>query len=169
MRKLLRILGYAIALIVLAIGGFLAYVALTGIPKYPPGKIDRKVEVTPERVARGRKIASLSCFNCHANATTRRLTGKRLDDAPKEFGPIYSKNITKDPAHGIGTWTDGELIYLLRTGSRPKGAVPASVHAEGAASCPTRTSSRSSRSCARTIPPSRPRPRIRRESRSRPS
>jgi mono/diheme cytochrome c family protein len=121
MRKLLRILGYAIALIVLAVGGFLAYVALTGIPKYPPGSIDRKVEVTKERVERGRKIASLSCFNCHENATTKKLTGKRLDDAPKEFGPIYSKNITKDPAHGIGTWTDGELIYLLRTGIDRKG------------------------------------------------
>ncbi|HEX4439023.1 MAG TPA: c-type cytochrome, partial [Thermoanaerobaculia bacterium] len=83
---------------------------------YAPGKIDRRVAATPERVARGKKIASVSCFNCHEDATTGRLTGKRLVDAPKEFGPIFSKNITRDPAHGIGTWTDGELVYLLRTG-----------------------------------------------------
>lgn len=116
MRKLLRVLGYALALIVAAAGAFLAWVAITGIPKYAPGRIERKVEITPERVARGRKIASLSCFNCHQNPTTGRLTGKRLVDAPKQFGPIFSKNITRDPTHGIGTWTDGELIYLLRTG-----------------------------------------------------
>jgi mono/diheme cytochrome c family protein len=116
MRKLLRIVGYILALIVVAVGAFLAYVAITGIPKYPPGKVERRVEVTPEKVARGRKIASLSCFNCHQNPTTGKLTGKQIADAPKQFGPIFSKNITKDPTHGIGTWTDGELIYLLRTG-----------------------------------------------------
>jgi mono/diheme cytochrome c family protein len=116
MRKLLRILGYTLVVIVVGLGAFLAYVAATGIPKYPPGKVDRKVEVTPERVARGRKVASLTCFNCHENPTTGRLTGKQLVDAPKQFGPIFSKNITKDTVHGIGTWTDGELIYLLRTG-----------------------------------------------------
>ena len=116
MQRILRVTGYALALIVVALGAFLAYVAITGIPKYPPGKIDRRVEVTPEKVARGRKIASLSCFNCHQNPTTGQLTGKQIADAPKQFGPIFSKNITKDPTHGIGTWTDGELIYLLRTG-----------------------------------------------------
>ncbi|HEX4438832.1 MAG TPA: cytochrome c, partial [Thermoanaerobaculia bacterium] len=116
MRKLLRILGYSLALIVVAVGAFVAYAAITGIPRYAPGKIDRRVAATPERVARGKKIASVSCFNCHQDATTGRLTGKGLVDAPKEFGPIFSKNITRDPAHGIGTWTDGELVYLLRTG-----------------------------------------------------
>ena len=116
MRKLLRFVGYTLALLVVAVGAFLAYVAITGIPKYPPGKIERRVEITPEKVARGRKLASLTCFNCHQDPTTSRLTGKQISDAPKQFGIIFSKNITKDPAHGIGTWTDGELIYLLRTG-----------------------------------------------------
>ena len=116
MRKLLRFVGYALALLVVAIGGFAAYAAITGIPKYPPGRVERRVEITPEKVARGRKVVGLSCVNCHQNPTTGRLTGKQLMDAPRQFGPIFSKNITRDPAHGIGTWTDGELIYLLRTG-----------------------------------------------------
>ena len=42
-------------------------------------------------------------------------------DEIKQFGVIYSKNITKDPEHGIGKWTDGELLYLLRTGIKPDG------------------------------------------------
>ena len=121
MRRLLRFVGYTLALVVVVVGGFAAYVAITGIPKYSPGRVERRVEITPERVARGRKIASLSCLNCHQNPTTGKLTGKQLVDAPREFGPIFSKNITRDAAHGIGTWTDGELIYLLRTGVDRKG------------------------------------------------
>ena len=42
-------------------------------------------------------------------------------DAPKEFGAIYSQNITQDKTYGIGTWTDGELLYLLRTGIKRDG------------------------------------------------
>jgi cytochrome c2 len=48
--------------------------------------------------------------------TTRQLTGKRMVDLPSEFGVVYSKNITQHPVKGIGGWTDGEIIYLLRTG-----------------------------------------------------
>src|SRR5262245_61332131 len=116
MRKALRIVGYALLVLVVAVAAFAAYVAVTGIPKYPPGHLDRRVEITPERVERGRRVGSVSCFNCHRDPTTGKLTGKQLIDAPKQFGPIFAKNITKDPSHGIGTWTDGELIYLLRTG-----------------------------------------------------
>jgi mono/diheme cytochrome c family protein len=116
MRKLLRFIGIALLLLLVAAGGLAAYVAITGIPKYPPGKIERRVEITPEKVDRGRKIAHLTCVSCHQNPTTLKLTGKKIVDAPREFGAIVSKNITKDPVHGIGAWTDGELIYFLRTG-----------------------------------------------------
>ncbi len=121
MRKLLRIAGLVLLVLVVAVGTFAAYVAVTGIPKYPPGRIERRVEITPEKVERGRKLASLSCVSCHQNPTTGRLTGKQVVDAPRQFGVIYSKNITKDPVHGIGSWTDGELIYFLRTGVQRTG------------------------------------------------
>ncbi len=75
-----------------------------------------KVEVTPEKVARGRKYAGMLCATCHMDPTTRKLTGKRLADVPPEFGLVFSKNITQDKDKGIGSWTDGELIYFLRTG-----------------------------------------------------
>jgi cytochrome c2 len=116
MKKALKVLLWGVLVAVLAIGGFLLYVAATGIPRYAPGHLQVRVEVTPEKVARGRKFASLLCASCHMDPTTRKLTGKRLADAPPEFGLIFSKNITKDPSAGIGSWTDGELIYFLRTG-----------------------------------------------------
>jgi cytochrome c2 len=116
MRKVLRFLGLLLLLVVVAAGAFAAYVAITGIPKYPPGRIERKVEITPEKVERGRKFANLTCISCHQDPTTGKLTGKQLVDAPRQFGVIFSKNITQDPVHGIGPWTDGELVYFLRTG-----------------------------------------------------
>lgn len=116
MRKLLKVLGIVLLVVVGAAGVFAAYVAITGIPKYKPGGLQLRVEVTPERVERGRKYAHMLCASCHQDPTTLLLTGKRQVDAPQEFGVIYSKNITQHPVKGIGSWTDGELVYLLRTG-----------------------------------------------------
>ncbi|MGH9364824.1 MAG: c-type cytochrome [Thermoanaerobaculia bacterium] len=116
MRRFLRFVGFAVLLLVVAAGAFVAYVAVSGIPKYPPDRIERRVEITPERIERGRKLASLSCVDCHQNPTTGKLTGKQGMDVPRQFGVVFSKNITKDPVHGIGAWSDGELLYFLRTG-----------------------------------------------------
>jgi cytochrome c2 len=116
MRKFLKILGIALLVVVGAAAAFAAYVAVTGIPKYEPGRLQMRIEVTQERVERGRKYAQILCASCHEDPTTHQLTGKHMMDAPREFGEIYSKNITKDPVKGIGNWTDGELIYLMRTG-----------------------------------------------------
>lgn len=121
MKKIFRwLLRGAGALLVLA-GGYALYVQITGIPKYPTQKIELTVERTPERVARGKQFALLLCVNCHRDATTGALTGKQMTDAPKEFGDIYSRNITRHPTKGIGSWTDGELAFLFRTGIRRDG------------------------------------------------
>jgi cytochrome c2 len=116
MKKALKFLGFALLAVVGAAALFAAYVGITGIPKYAPGRIERTVERTPESVARGRKFANMLCISCHQDPTTGKLTGKFISDAPPEFGAIYSKNITQHPEKGIGSWTDGELIYFLRTG-----------------------------------------------------
>ncbi|MEQ9426918.1 MAG: c-type cytochrome [Cyclobacteriaceae bacterium] len=61
------------------------------------------------------------CANCHINRATGKLTGTQMLDAPPEFGTIYSPNITQDKEYGIGNWTDGEILYLLRTGIKRDG------------------------------------------------
>lgn len=114
MKTVLKVLGGVLALVVLVVGGFLLKVQLTGIPSYPVQKVDLKVEVTPERVARGRKLASMLCAECHLSTVTGKLTGK--DMAIPQFGDIWSLNITQHPTAGIGGWSDGELAFLLRTG-----------------------------------------------------
>ena len=121
MKLFFQILGSLLLLVVLIAGGFLAKVQITGIPSYKTQKVDLKVEVTPERVVRGKAIANMLCKQCHLDLATGKLTGHRLEDLPRDFGTAYSRNITNDSAHGIGSWTDGELAYLLRTGIKRNG------------------------------------------------
>lgn len=80
------------------------------------------VERSPERVARGEKLAQLLCLPCHAN-NDNRLTGRRMTDLPRLFGKIYSTNLTQDSTAGIGGWSDGELLFFLRTGQRRDGSL----------------------------------------------
>lgn len=118
--KILKYLGILVLVILLIIGGGALFISVRGVPSYEVNIPEHHVEVTPEKVERGKKLASMLCVHCHMNRETGALTGQRMEDAP-EFGYLYSQNITQDPEHGIGNWTDGELLYLLRTGVRPDG------------------------------------------------
>jgi cytochrome c2 len=119
MKKLFKILGIILLIAIVIIGCGAAFIAIRGVPKYEV-KVPEipKVKVTPERVARGEKIAGMLCNSCHYNPETRKFTGRFLNEVP-EFGEIYSKNITHDVESGIGKWTDAQLIYFIRTGIQP--------------------------------------------------
>ena len=124
-KRALRWVAVVLGLVGAAAGGFAAFVAIRGIPRYTPGNIQLKVDATPQRLARGEKLVRLLCAECHLDPVTRQLTGRRMIDVPPEFGPIVSKNITRDREKGIGGWTDGELAYLVRTGiSRDGSYIP---------------------------------------------
>jgi mono/diheme cytochrome c family protein len=116
MKRFFKVLGIVVGVIVLLVGAAALYISIDGIPTYEPRHPVVKIDYTPQRVERGRKLGNVLCAECHTNRETGKLTGTHLAEAPKAFGTIYSKNLTHDPAHGIGTWTDGELVYFLRTG-----------------------------------------------------
>lgn len=119
MKKILKILLILVLLVIVLVGGGATFIYVRGIPSYEVNVPNiPNVEVTPERVARGEKMASMLCRDCHFNSETGKLTGRKLEDAPA-FGEIYSKNITQDKEIGIGNWTDAELIYFIRTGINP--------------------------------------------------
>jgi len=119
--KFLKILLSLVAIIiVIAIAGT-SYIHFSGIPRYEAVKPDYHVTVTPEKLVRGKKLTLTLCALCHTNLNTGLLTGQRMLDVPAEFGKIYSQNITQDKTYGIGSWTDGELLYLLRTGIKRDG------------------------------------------------
>lgn len=117
MKKALRILAAVVVVLLLAVGGFALWVQSRGIPHYAVPKTPAvQVAATPALTDQGQKLVMASCADCHLNQQTRSLSGQKMRDLPPEFGTIYSANITQDPQHGIGRWTDAELVTLLRTG-----------------------------------------------------
>ena len=116
MKRFLKILGIVVGTIVLLVGAAALFIHLRGIPDYEPKKIAVKIDYTPERIERGHRLGNTLCAGCHADQETGKLIGTYMAEAPPEFGTIYSKNLTHDKTHGIGSWTDGELVYFLRTG-----------------------------------------------------
>ena len=120
MKKAFRYLLIIIAILLVTAGIFAVFVAIRGIPDHKAEHVNLKVSTTPERIERGRQLSAMLCNDCHMDPNTNKLTGRRMDEV-KQFGALYSKNITKDPQYGVGKWTDGELAYLLRTGVKPDG------------------------------------------------
>lgn len=82
-----------------------------------------KVEITPEKIALGKKLAEgiMACGSCH---TTGTYQGEPRQDMQLAGDVIYSQmegkiavpNITPDRETGIGSWTDGEIIRAITKG-----------------------------------------------------
>ncbi|RXP44524.1 cytochrome c [Lutibacter sp. HS1-25] len=121
MKKTLKIFGIVITSIIVLLGIVFVYIGMSDIPSYEVQKIEFEVKSTPESIERGKNLTMMLCANCHLNKETGKLTGKKLLEAPTEFGDIYSQNITQDKKYGIGEWTNGELLYLFRTGIKRNG------------------------------------------------
>ena len=120
MRKVIKAVLLTIAGLVVLVAIVAAIISFRGIPKYDAKKVDVKIEHTSARVDNGAKLASMLCRSCHYNSVTNRFTGRPLTEVT-QFGKIFSRNITQHPDAGIGKWTDGELVYFLRTGIKPSG------------------------------------------------
>lgn len=119
MKRFFKILGIVLGIIILAIAGVAAYIGASGIPSYENEAPELTIEVTPERVTEGARIASMLCASCH-RSEDRKLGGKYMADA-SDFGEIHAANITQHPEYGIADYTDGELAYLFRTGIKKDG------------------------------------------------
>jgi mono/diheme cytochrome c family protein len=129
MRRILKITGYALLVIVVIIAGLLGYVkaCLPNVGQAPDLKIDR----TADRIARGKYLANCVtvCVDCHSTRDWSRSLGplipgtlgkggERFDNRQGFPGVYYSKNIT--PV-GISRYSDGELFRLITTGVTKEG------------------------------------------------
>ncbi|AKU94154.1 Putative diheme cytochrome c-553 [Labilithrix luteola] len=122
LKKTLKGAGIVLGAVVAVCAALALYVQVDGIPRYAhETPVGPKVQPTPARVERGKALAAILCTDCHLNADTGTLTGRKMSDLPPDFGSVVSKNITRDEEKGIGHWSDDELRYLLRTGVRPDG------------------------------------------------
>jgi len=71
-----------------------------------------KVELTPERVARGKAVTDSFCSGCHG--TTLTGGGNLAKDLPINIGSFVVANLT--PAGALKQWSDGEIFRAIRNG-----------------------------------------------------
>lgn len=121
MRKVLKRAAIVVAILVVAAGGLAIFVAVRGIPSYAHPPVRFHVESTPQAVLHGAQAGPPSVYGLpfrphdprsHWQADARR-SGKVWDD--------FRSQHHSDAAHGIGSWSDGELAFLFRTGIRRDG------------------------------------------------
>jgi hypothetical protein len=75
MKKVLKVVGYLLLLVAIAIGGLLTYVK-AALPNVGEAE-DLKIEYTPERIERGRYLAHsvTVCMDCHATRDWSKFSG----------------------------------------------------------------------------------------------
>jgi Cytochrome c len=124
MKKLFKIMK--IFLIVLGLLGVSGYVYFNQVfPKVEQVE-ELKIEVTPERIAKGKYIFNhvAACVDCHSERDMSKLSapvkpgteGKGGDKFDEEFGlpgTFYARNITP---YALGIWTDGEILRAVTEG-----------------------------------------------------
>jgi len=130
MKKILRVVLYILAGIVVLVFCLLTYVKVA-LPNVGPAP-DIKITSTPEMVERGRYLANsvTVCMDCHstrdwnyfagpANLDSWGKGGEIFDQKFGFPGEFYARNIT--PA-GLSTWTDGEIYRAITSGVSKDGS-----------------------------------------------
>ena len=129
MKKIMKLFLWAAGILMLAVIAALIYLkfALSNVGKAP----ELKVEMTAERIARGKYLANnvAVCMDCHSKRDWSRFAGPPVPATLGMGGEIFdqkfgypgsysSKNIT--PA-GISRYSDGELFRVISSGVNREG------------------------------------------------
>ena len=129
MKRFKHLLTRFVLVVAVLLTGLLIYIKFA-LPDVGPAP-DLKVEMTPERIARGEYLANhvAVCIVCHSKRDWTRFSGPptegtfgmggdRFDQKFGFPGVYFAKNIT--PA-GISRYTDGELFRVITTGVNKEG------------------------------------------------
>ncbi len=129
MKKVFKVLGYLILIIVLLGVAGVAYLklALPNVGAAPALTIDK----TPARVAHGEYLANhvSVCIDCHSTRDWSQFSGPIVPGTFGKGGEVfdhrfgfpgtfYSRNITP---YGLKNWTDGEIYRAITTGEDKNG------------------------------------------------
>jgi mono/diheme cytochrome c family protein len=112
---------------VLVLGASAMYVRFyVMLPKYRKAP-DVTIVSNADTIARGKYLANnvLACMGCHTEGKFD-SPGDPIDEsqlgAGRDFyipdfpGHVRAQNLTPDKAHGLGDWTDGEILRAMREG-----------------------------------------------------
>jgi hypothetical protein len=124
MKKLFKIVGWLLLIIILV--GAVAITYITQALPNIPLRTDVKVEVTPDRIARGEYLANnvCVCMDCHSTRDwslysgpptpgTQGVGGEVFDQKFGFPGSFVSRNITP---HGLKDWSDAEIYRTITCG-----------------------------------------------------
>jgi mono/diheme cytochrome c family protein len=124
MKKVFKVLGFLILIVIVLIACVIGYVAwfLPNVGKPE----DIKVEITPQRVERGKYIATnvAVCIDCHSARDfslfagpyvvgTEGKGGEKFGREAGFPGEFYARNITP---YNLKSWSDGEIFRAVTTG-----------------------------------------------------
>lgn len=113
MKKILKITGLILSAIALLAIFFLLYVKFSPSKTYKYEIPEISVSKDSLSLENGKDIVIALCKNCHMSDDGK-LGGAFMEKGP--IGNIFAPNITNDIEYGVGKYTEGELLYLLRTG-----------------------------------------------------
>lgn len=130
MSKVVKIVGYILAGILVVILGFVGYIFIA-FPKVSPPK-DITINSTPEMTERGKYLAEhvVGCIDCHSTRDWKKFAGPIVPGTEGKGGGLfakenigvpgtfYAKNIT--PTY-LKKYSDGELYRLITTGVTKEG------------------------------------------------
>lgn len=124
MKRILRILGILLLVVVVLATGAITYITQALPDIDVPESL--KVEITPERVERGAYLANsiCACMDCHSTRDWSKFSGplvpgtlgaggERFDERMGFPGSFISPNITPFSLDG---WSDGELYRAITSG-----------------------------------------------------
>jgi mono/diheme cytochrome c family protein len=124
MKKIVRVLGMLLALVIVAAAAGVIYIktALPNVGEAPQITIQK----TPARIERGKYLANhvTICMDCHSSRDWNLYSGPLMEGNFGGGGEVfgrelgfpgvyYARNITP---YGIGQWTDGEVFRAITTG-----------------------------------------------------
>lgn len=66
-------------------------------------------------------VIASDCIACHSKPDGEAFAGGLPIASP--FGTFYAPNITSDPDHGIGKWSEQDLINAIKHGHSPQGSL----------------------------------------------
>ncbi len=127
--KFLKITGVIVLILVAVLLGAVSYAkyALPNVEDAP----DLKVEITPERLERGKYLANsvMGCMDCHAQRDFSRMHGPVIEASMGAGGEKWSRamnfpgelvapNITP---YALKDWTDGEIYRAITVGVNKDG------------------------------------------------
>ncbi len=80
----------------------------------------------PSRPADARRgeylVRAANCAGCHTDKEHGGAKFAGGGSVPTPFGSYFSRNITPDPVHGIGAWSDADFLTAMRKGIAPDGS-----------------------------------------------